>query len=868
MARENRTSGTGAAHFIENPVRKINTRTELRVGALASYGIMDTPPEPEFDEITRFASLICETPIACISLLDDHRQWFKSRVGCDAQETPLDFSFCAHALGSDDVMIVEDAVKDLRFCDNPMVSGEQGIRFYAGAPLITPEGIPLGAICAIDRHARTLTGKQEGTLKFLAGQTMGLLEKRRITHPDRERHEDVRSVVRRHRSLRVLNSISEISSTAMDARSMLEQALYSICAHTGWTIGHAWLPDSKISGENGPAHFWRSDREGQARSYRAIVSGDEDVCWEGLLGNAVRSRTVAALPSWHWETSNPQNRALREQGVLWGISVPLIGKDVWGAMEFYTGQDTPPDPDFYEILSQIGRLLGRGLERQRSHHSLKLSEAYFRHLVEESLDLVTVLDAQGVIRFESRSLAMELGWNPEEILGRNAFEFVHPDDCAAVMNAFSDSLRTEGPTPLLAFRFQHKDGSYRTLQGRGNNFLSVPAVNGVVFSSRDITEKRRLESQLGQLAGGIAHDFNNLLTVVMGYSSVAESHSGVNETLKNAVTEIRRASEKAANLTGQLLAFTGRQVLQPRVLHLDTQLGESRKGIETLLEDNILLHIKLGAGVARVQVDVTQFEFVLRNFAMNAYDAMPAGGEVYLESGIVQVGSRAQAAHHGVPQGDYVLITMRDTGCGMTSDVRARIFEPYFTTKPRGKGKGLGLATCQGIVKQSGGRIAVQSDPGVGTTMGVYLPIVDAALTGSDEPKQSVPEPNRAITILFAEDEEIVRELGVTVLEELGYCVLSAENGRAALDLLDASPGLKIDLLLTDVMMPEMDGRELAAAVRQRHPSTPILFCSGYAQDANFYNTLPAGSALLSKPYTMSSLADNVSILLRACVKG
>jgi PAS domain S-box-containing protein len=843
-----------------------NTKPQARVDALAKYRIMDTSPEPEFDGLTRFASSICEAEIACISLLDGRRQWLKSCVGTDAAETPIELTFCAHSLESDAVMVVEDASRDSRFRENPMVTGKQHIRFYAGAPLITEAGVPLGAICVLDRAPRSLTKTQERALQLLAGQTMTLLEKRRLSPPACDTSGIETPAARIQRCVRILEEVSEIAGSTSDANTMLEQALYAICSQTGWSIGHAWLPDQRLPDRCKPLHIWRADRERRMRSYRAIITGDEDACRMGMLGQVMETRSAAAQPASQWSPWRPQYLALKEEKMAWGVALPIVGRETWGALEFFSACDAPPDAEFCEFLTTVGRTLGRGIERQRSLAALKLSEAYFRHLTEESLDLVTVLDARGMIRYESRSLAVELGWTPDEMLHRSAFEFVHPDDCADVLAAFTESLRTEGPTALLSFRFRHRDGSYRMLEGRGNNLLSDPAVGGVVFSSRDISEKKRLEDQFGQLAGGVAHDFNNLLTVIVGYSSVAEAHPDADQKLKGAVAEIRRASEKAAGLTGQLLASTGRQVMQPRVVPLDDMLRESSRGLAILLEGKIGISLSLEAPEARIRADVAQFDLVLRNLALNAYDAMPAGGEIHLGTSLMRVNTRADAAQQALHVGDYAVLTFRDTGCGMTPEICVRALEPYFTTKPRGKGTGLGLSTCHGIVRQSGGRITVQSEPGAGTTVTLYLPLVDAPATDIEAPVILASQSGTLPTILFAEDEEILRELGTSVLEELGYRVLSAENGRAALELLDASPGLCPDLLLTDIIMPEMDGKALAEAIRKRSPSTPILFCSGYAQDPSFYQGLPEGTAFLPKPYTVSALAENVNKLLRPAV--
>jgi PAS domain S-box-containing protein len=509
-----------------------------------------------------------------------------------------------------------------------------------------------------------------------------------------------------------------------------------------------------------------------------------------------------------------------------------------------------------------------------AHTQLQKSETYFRHLTEYALDLITILAADGTILFESRSIETELGHPPEEYVGRNAFDFVHPDDTPRVMQAFLNAVQTHGSTPLLSFRFRHKDGTYRILEGRGNNLLDDPAVQGIVFNSRDVTEQRRLEEQLrqsqkvqaiGQLTGGVAHDFNNILTAIIGYSDLALAALPSGNTTHQQVEEIRKAANRAAGLTRQLLAFSRKQVLQPKVISLETVVAEMDKMLRRLLGEQIDLVTVAHPPVGNVKADLGQIEQVLLNLAVNARDAMEGVAEAKLTIELRDaVLDETYAELRGdVQPGEYVLLAISDNGCGMPPEVRARLFEPFFTTKAQGKGTGLGLATCHGIVKQSGGHISVYSEPGCGTTFKVYLPKVNEAAEAIVTNAETLATPAGTGTVLLVEDEPMLRELGLTVLQELGYEVLAAENGKEALALVDAHPDKRIDLLLTDVVMPEMGGKELAEKLRPLSPKTKVIFCSGYTEDAIFHSGgLEAGVYFLQKPYTVAAVAQKVSEVL------
>ena len=390
---------------------------------------------------------------------------------------------------------------------------------------------------------------------------------------------------------------------------------------------------------------------------------------------------------------------------------------------------------------------------------------------------------------------------------------------------------------------------------------------------QDISDFKQLEEQLrqsqkleaiGMLAGGIAHDFNNLLTVIRGYSDLTLMRLSEEDPLHRNISEVKKAAERAAGLTRQLLAFSRKQVLQPKVLDLNAVVSELEKMLRRLIGEDIGLRTVLESDLGSVKADPGQIEQIIMNLAVNARDAMPQGGKLTIETTNVYLDEDYAKVHIAVIPGPYVMFAVSDTGTGMDSRTQARIFEPFFTTKEKGKGTGLGLSTVYGIVKQSGGNIWVYSEVGQGTTFKVYLPRVDE---GAQEYKRSA-ETEGAIqgseTILLAEDEEMVRKLARQVLEMHGYQVLEAANGGAALLICERHKE-PIHLLITDVIMPEMSGRELADRLAQLRPEMKVLYMSGYTDNAIVHQgVLDEGANFIQKPFPTDALARKVREVLDA----
>jgi two-component system cell cycle sensor histidine kinase/response regulator CckA len=400
----------------------------------------------------------------------------------------------------------------------------------------------------------------------------------------------------------------------------------------------------------------------------------------------------------------------------------------------------------------------------------------------------------------------------------------------------------------------------------------APAVRRAMQEVEDITERRNLEAKfieaqkmevIGQLAGGVAHDFNNILAVIMGYCDLSMQKIGTDSELTSHLETIRSAAQRAAGLTRQLLIFSRKQTVQLAVLDLNDVVKDLDQMLRRLVDENIELTIVPGIDIGRVKADSGYVGQVLMNLVVNARDAMPKGGKLTIATNNAHLDENYARTHPGALAGDYVMFSVSDTGTGMTEQVKARLFEAFFTTKPKGKGTGLGLATCQTIVQQSGGQIDVHSELGKGTTFKIYFPLVDLPLDVVVKASQTGPLPHGTETLLVVEDEPSVRHLARRVLEDQGYDVLSAANGQEALHVARDHKGSPIRLVLTDVIMPLMGGKVMAEWLKTANSDLKILFTSGYTDDAiNHHGVLETGVEFLAKPYTAATMVLKVREML------
>jgi PAS domain S-box-containing protein len=465
-----------------------------------------------------------------------------------------------------------------------------------------------------------------------------------------------------------------------------------------------------------------------------------------------------------------------------------------------------------------------------------------------------------------------LGYEPAPAAAQISFwnERVHPEDRVRVAASIREAVDGEIEYWSGEYRFRHADGSYLHLLERA---LIVRGDDGrasrFVGSLMDITERKQLQDQLcrsqkmeafGQLAGGAAHDFNNFLTTILGYSDLVLAETGVKGAVASHVAEIRKAAGRATTLAGQLLAFSRKQALEPRVIEANSVIVNLERSVLRLLGDNVTVacHLHQEKEGAHIKVDPGQLTQIILNLAVNARDAMPHGGRLIFKTGIVNLSEDRQSTRgiDDLPPGDYVTIAVIDNGVGMNDEVKGHLFEPFFTTKGEGTGSGLGLATSYGIIRQSGGRIYVESEVGKGTRVQIYLPKVPAPPPPSYKKPGSRNLPTGTETILVLEDDISVRHISVRVLRTLGYQVIEAANGDDAQRLIKESASREIHLLLTDVVMPQMSGRHFADWLRKVSPQTKVVFVSGYLDES--LQKIGSGMFFLPKPFDPEQLAQSI----------
>jgi two-component system cell cycle sensor histidine kinase/response regulator CckA len=536
-------------------------------------------------------------------------------------------------------------------------------------------------------------------------------------------------------------------------------------------------------------------------------------------------------------------------------------------------------------LKRLPSAVLNALEKTRTEHekmkavaALNRSEKLYHLIAENTSDLISMLDAGGNYVYASPSFKEVLGYAPEDLLGQSCFSLIHPDDREEANHRFAQSLAL-GKRERVEFRFKHSDGDWRTFESVENWICdSEGRPQRAILVSRDLTERKQAEKALrdseeqlrqsqkleavGQLAGGVAHDFNNLLTVITGYSDIVMRRIGEGDPNHSKIEEIKRAADRAASLTRQLLAFSRKQVLQPKVFNLNDLVADMGKMLRRLIGEDIELATTLTGDVAQINADPGQIEQVLMNLVVNARDAMPGGGKITIETAHVEIDKAYAGMHVAVQPGPYAMLAVSDTGSGMDADTRKHIFEPFFTTKEQGKGTGLGLSMVYGIVKQSGGNIWVYSEPDQGTVFKIYLPTAaqEAGALRADAEYSALLGGSE--TILLVEDEPQIRQMAFEFLSERGYNVLMSSDGIAALGMLeqDQQP---IHLILTDVVMPQMSGRELAERLVILKPESKVLYMSGYTNDAIInHGVLDAGTWFIQKPFSPEALARKVREVL------
>jgi PAS domain S-box-containing protein len=710
--------------------------------------------------------------------------------------------------------------------------------------------------------------KKDGRILTLSVNTVPLYEQDRIIGTvnlgrDITEHKQAEKELQRtNQELSTLHAIDRTVNQTLDL-----QVILNFCVDKTMEILHAEAGGIYLLQEDGKTmllvvHRGLSDEF--VRNIEKVQLG------EGVSGRAAAERKPIILDV----AGYPFGRLspfIVEEGYQTLLSVPLLAKDrVLGVINLGSRRADAFPKEKIDTLLSIGMNIGTAVDNALLFEELQRTEERYRGLVESSPDAIVVF-SEDTLTFANQAAAKLAGVaGPEQLIGKPIMGFVHPDHRERARESIRQ-LRKGMAVPLTELQLIRSDGQVADVEIAAIHIRGAqsPAVQLVI---RDVTEKKQLQAQflqsqkieaVGRLAGGVAHDFNNILMAISGYCELLLFKMDPADAFHREVNEVLRASQQGAALTNQLLAFSRKQVLEPKILDLNRVVTQVEKMLCRLIGEDIELITVLEPKLGYVKVDAGQIEQVIMNLAVNARDAMPEGGKLIIETRNVELDREIIPHISEVPRGRYVLLSVADTGCGMDEATQSRIFEPFFTTKEQGKGTGLGLATVYGIVKQSGGYIVVYSEPGHGTIFKIYLSRID-----QPEETARVHEGTPVAlllgqeTILLADDNEPVRLAVGSVLQMYGYTVLQAEDGRNALEVSRQHNG-EIHLLITDAIMPEMGGRELAERLILERPQIKVLFMSGYTDEAvQRQGILTPGASFLQKPASMEVLLRKVRELL------
>jgi len=582
---------------------------------------------------------------------------------------------------------------------------------------------------------------------------------------------------------------------------------------------------------------------------------------------------IASDPLWKDYRALALPHGLR---ACWSTPIRSRAGQVLGTFAVYYREARSPDPEHFHMVECATHLAGIAIEREQAERNCRAAETRYRSLVER-LPAITYIAEVGVLGrwlYVSPQIESMLGFTPDEWLAdaSNWANHIHPDDRDYALETEKQFWQAGG-IYHAEYRMLARDG--RTLWFRDDAiYLKTtdgqrPRMQGVLH---DITERKQLEDQLrqsqkmeaiGQLAGGVAHDFNNLLMIIQGHNERLLRRLKSGDPVYKDATATREAVDRAVSLTRQLLAFSRKQVLEPKVLDLNAVVVDVGKMIQRLIGENIEVQVKPASSLWRVKVDQRQLEQVILNLAVNARDAMPKGGKLTIETSNREIDETDAAEAGQARPGRYVVLTVSDTGIGMDQETQSHIFEPFFSTKEPGKGTGLGLASVYGIVKQSGGWISFHSQVSQGTNFRIYFPEAAEPLPAAERKATPPARVKGTETILVVEDEEEIRDMVREFLEHNGYTVLHASNGADALQMAERYKGA-IHLVVTDVVMPRIGGHELAQELKQLRPRVKILFTSGYPEHTALGEpkTDERNAVILQKPYPLKALAGQIRQLL------
>lgn len=846
-----------------------------RLNCLIEADILDTPAETAFDDLVWLAKNACQTPIALVSLVDAHRQWFKARFGTEVDETPIDTSVCALAIQQTGLFEIRDLVTDPRTADFSLVVAPPHIRFYAGVPLVTPKGLPLGSLCVIDTVPRPegLNAVQRDTLIALGAQAAAQIE--------------LRMLQRR--------------------RDALEVASRSVGTWDWQVSDNVVVADARFARLYGVA-VDRAARGAPLSDFFQHVHPDDLAPLTAAIDHAVATlepfsaeyRLVQADGSSRWVSAEGQCTLMDDgvnkhfPGVSFDITEQRSAEARKAALLHLTDILRDMD-DPVDIAFAASEILGKTLGVSRAGYGT-IDPVAETITVERDWNASGVTTIAGTLNFRDHGSYIEDLKRGETVLCANADLDPRTRDQAEVLKAITAHSFINMPL--------HENGAFVALLYVNNGtprswtHEELSFMQDIAARTRSATERRRVEKEfaaltqslerqveertaslmaaeeqlrqaqkmeaVGQLTGGLAHDFNNMLAGIAGSLEMLQVRikQGRVGELEKYITAAQSASRRAAALTHRLLAFSRRQTLDPKPTDINRLIGEMEDLIRRTVGPSIQVEVVGTIGLWTALVDPNQLENALLNLCINARDAMPEGGRITIETANKWLDPQASRERE-LPAGPYLSLCVTDTGTGMSPETVKRAFDPFFTTKPLGEGTGLGLSMIYGFARQSGGQVRAYSEVGLGTTMCLYLPrhygeaVQESGVTA---PKDFPRTGNK--TVLIVDDEPTIRMLIKELLEELGHEILEADDGPTAVKMLQSSA--PIDLMITDVGLPGgLNGRQVADAGKVTRPDLKVIFITGFAENAAIGNgQLEPGMRIVTKPFAMEALAAQIVGLL------
>ncbi|TVP44525.1 MAG: PAS domain S-box protein [Gemmatimonadales bacterium] len=754
-----------------------------RLGALRSYGVLDSEPEGPYDEITALAALICEAPFSMITLVDEDRQWFKSRQGWAVEASDRAISFCAHTILGPDILVVPDAAEDPRFADNPSVRDSPGVRFYAGAPLVTPEGQALGSLCVVDLVPRTLTADQVQALRVLRNQVMTLLELRRKSRRLDLSNEIVNSLpgvfylfdgegrfLRWNRQFQEVTGYSHEEVARLRPLDLFRGADRTHIAERIRRVFESGSAEAEaeLVGKDGKAtpHLFsgrlleidgepcltgmgidvsrrqeiETERErlfNLSRDPFCMVAFDGTVldvnpAWADVVGQSRES--LVGRP--FMESIHPADR----ERTLLEFERNLAGSETGTFLNRYRHHDGSwrwfswtTSIDFRrEIIYGTGRDV---TEEREAAEALRKSEERYRTVVESARDAMVILAPDGTIASVNRAFETITGWPGEAWLGRPHEELLLPEDLPLAREVFGKMDSSEA-MPVFELRVVAEDGEAIPMEIKAAAFEPEDRQRWAILVARDIRSRKALDERLGRvhrldavgrLAAGIAHDFSNVLGVVRMESALLLQRAGTPPEFEEGLRHIHAAAEQGVDLTGRLMALSRKRDLKLLPLDLNEAIERFLPMLRKLVRNSATVSASLSPEPSVVLGDGGMLEQVFMNLAINASDAMPGGGAVVISTARVRIDEQTAARYPNARSGPYCRLSVSDTGTGIDPRDLPRIFEPLFTTKAEGEGTGLGLATVFSIVRQHAGWLDVETEPGRGTTFHLFFPAMGVA---------------------------------------------------------------------------------------------------------------------------------------------